>query len=138
MFNFTPILAQPKLNDVFDSIKTSTQGTEVDNSRIIGLMLLVIAFALAYTAVKHWNKRGNRSRVLHHHGKLLREACGRSGLSKAKLKKIAELSETQGLSSPLVAAICPSVLRKLAANAKTDKDRRALADVARELVNHQG
>jgi cell division inhibitor SulA len=132
MFN---LLAQPKLNDVFKSIQSNTQGTETDSSRIVAFMLLIIAIALAYTAVKHWNKRSTKPRVVHSHRKLLRETCRRAGVDRAKVKQISDLADAQGLASPLVAMICPSVLRKLAANAKSDAQRRALADAAREIVD---
>jgi hypothetical protein len=130
-------VAQPKLDDVFKSIQTSTQGEPIDNSRIIACMLLVIALALGYTAAKNWSKRSGRPRVLHNHKKLMRATCRATGLSRRKLRVIAPLAEAQGLSSPLVAAVCPSVLKKLAGSARTDAQRRALADVARELVDHR-
>ncbi len=130
-------LANPRIEDVFSSIKEQTRGQSAEPNRIAALMIALIALALAYVAAKHWNHRSAKPKPLNNQKKLLKEVCRKTGVPRGQLKQISDLTESQGLTSPLVAMICPSVLRKLAASARTDQQRRALADVARTLVENE-
>lgn len=124
---------QPKLDDVLRSINQSTrgEGTPVDFKPFL---LVIVAAGLLYVAVKHWNRRQVAPKPLNNHMKLLKEASSAAGLSHRKLKSLESLARGQGLSSPLVAILCPSAITELARNVKTDTERQAVIELAQEVL----
>lgn len=124
---------QPKLEEVLRSINQSTRGDSnaVDFKPFV---LLIIAGILLYVAVKHWNSRQMTPRKLSSHSKLLRESASAAGVSHRKLRSLESLAKAQGLSSPLVAILCPSAITELARNVKTDAERQAVIELAQEVL----
>lgn len=126
----------PRLDEVFQSLKDSTQGDGI--SVPIGpLALFVAAAVMAKYAIKHWKRVRSAPRPLSSHRKLLAEAARASGISKRKLKRIVPLAQADGLSSPLVAIICPSAIKRLAKVVRTADEQEALKSLALGLFRSQ-
>jgi hypothetical protein len=127
-----------RLDQVFKSLQESTQGQPVDISWT-PLLIAVLAAGMGWFAVKHWKRHRAKPAVktLNNHRKLIRDAARAAGLSQRQLKTISPLAQSQGLSSPLVAIICPSALKKLAQNVQTSEQQDALKAMARGLIRHE-
>jgi type IV secretory pathway VirB2 component (pilin) len=123
---------QPTLDEVFQSVQGSMKG-DFDPTQAVGLLLAVLALGMMILAVRFWSKKRSTPTVLKSQKSLMREASRAVGLPGAQLKQLQPLAEEEGLSSPLVAVICPSVLKRLAARARTEKQRQALAELARQM-----
>jgi hypothetical protein len=95
---------------------------------------VLLASVLAYFAVKHWNRRQSKPKSLHNHTKLLKETAAAAGVSMRNLKALDSLAKAQGLSSPLVAILCPSAISELARHVKTEGERKAVNEVAKKLL----
>ena len=124
---------QPKLDDVLRSISESSRG-ETQEINWTPVLLILIASALTYVAVKHWNRRVQTPKVLNNHAKLLKEAASATGVSARNLKQLDALAKGQGLSSPLVAMLCPSAVSKLAKNVRTEAERKAVMELAEHVL----
>lgn len=129
----TQVSQKPSLDQVFKSIHDSTAG-RTQSVNPIPFLLLILAAALMYVAVKYWNRRQTTPKSLNNHAKLLKEAAGVSGVSARQLKALESLAKAQGLSSPLVALICPSAITQLAKQVKTNSEKQALTDLAKRVL----
>ena len=102
---------------------------------LVPLALLVTACVLMYVALKHWHRTRTAPRPLRNHRKLLKEAARASGgVSRRQLKAFNSLATDAGLSSPLVALICPSSIGRMAGKIREDRQRVALRALAEDLV----
>ena len=124
------------LDAVFKSLQTSTQGQPV-HIPFKPIALVVAGVILMSVAVKHWNRRKANPKPLTNHRKLLVEASRAAGVSKTRLRRIGPLAAADGLSSPLVAMICPSAIKRLAAVVKTADEQEALKSIAQILLRSQ-
>jgi hypothetical protein len=68
---------------------------------------------------------------------LLEEIARASGLSKRQLKRLEASAKAGGLSSPLVAAICPSVLLKRAGAARSGTEKSQWASLSRQVAGRR-
>jgi hypothetical protein len=127
-------LAQkPKLDEVLKSINESSRG-QAHAINWTPLLLLVLASILIWIAIKHWNRRQAAPKSLNNHTKLLKEAASASGLSVRQLKTLEGLARSQGMSSPLVALLCPSSIAGLAKHVKTEGERKAVGELAKRAL----
>ncbi len=124
---------KPKLEDVLRSINESSRG-ETNTVDFKPFLLAIVACGLMYFAVKHWNIRLARPKSLNNHAKLLKEMSAAAGVPVRKLRSLEPLARAQGLSSPLVAILCPSAITDLARNAKTEAERKAVMELAQEVL----
>jgi hypothetical protein len=122
----------PTLDEVFQSVQGSMK-SDTNPDQLIGFGLCVLALLLMIVAVKFWSQKRAAPTPLRSQKKLMNEAARAVGISKAQMKHLQPLAEEEGLSSPLVAVICPSVLKRLAARAKTEKQRTTITDLARAM-----
>lgn len=123
----------PKLDDVLKSISESSRGDQ-EAINFVPFALVVVAAILVYVAVKHWNHRQSVPKVLNNHAKLIKEAASVTGVSARSLKNLESLAKAQGMSSPLVAMLCPSAITDLARNVKTESERKAVSELASQLL----
>ncbi len=123
-----------KLDDVLKSINESSRGDQQTIS-ILPFALVILAVILMYTAVKHWNRIQTKPKVLNSHAKLLKEAAKITGISAKNLKNLESLAKAQGMSSPLVAMICPSSIGQLARSVKTQNERKAVTELSTQLLS---
>ena len=123
----------PKLDDVLKSINESTRGDQ-QTINFLPFVLVGLAVILVYVAVKHWNHRQTVPKVLNNHTKLIKEAASLTGVSARSLKNLESLAKAQGMSSPLVAMLCPSAITDLARHVKTDSERKAVSELASQLL----
>jgi hypothetical protein len=141
----SPAFAQPaqppaSVNEFFASMKGefNSAAAEPDHRPLFAVVLALCAASLGVVAVRQWNRRstpkpGARAPVKNQK-KLLSEAARLAGVSKSQMRQIESLTRAEGLSSPLVAIICPSVLKKLASSADTDHEKHAIAHLARQMA----
>lgn len=114
----------------------STPGTHLRGALPLGLVL--IAIVLMYVALKHWHRTRTAPKPLRNHRKLLAEAAKATpGVSRRQMQALGGLANTAGLSSPLVAMICPSAINRLAGQIREEKQRQALRTLAESLVRAQ-
>jgi hypothetical protein len=132
-----PHKPSPRLEEVFKSLQTSTQGNGI-SLPLLPLALFAVAALLMTVAMKQWNRRRSSPRPLSNHRKLLNEAARAAGVSKRKLRRIAPLAHADGLSSPLVAIICPSAIKRLAKVVRTTDEQEALKSMAQTLFKAEG
>jgi hypothetical protein len=124
---------KPKLDEVLKSISANSRGSS-EPVNWMPFLLVIVSGILVYVAVKHWNRRQTAPKALNNHAKLMKEAAPAAGVSVRSLKNIESLARGQGLSSPLVAMLCPSAITELARHVKTDAERRAINDIARQAL----
>jgi type IV secretory pathway VirB2 component (pilin) len=127
----------PRLNEVFKSLQESTQGTGIDVPWV-PLAIVAIAAVGMTVAIKHWSRRRANPKPLNDQRRLLDEASRAAGIAKRKLKQIAPLAQAEGLSSPLVAMLCPSAIKRLADHVKTSDEQEALRAVTESLFRAEG
>jgi len=133
------LTATPKVDAFLRGVQNGTpDGEPADPTRLIGLLLLVMAVLLAAVALKGWGRRPSKAKPLHSHKKLLAEVAVAAPVSNRQFQALAEMGDRSGVVSPLVAIVCPSVLQSLAAQARTDEHRQTLADVARRMAQDAG
>jgi len=133
-----------KLDAFYAGLRGNPQGPS-DMTSVYAFFLIAAAIILALVAITHWKKvrksdtkKIGRARSLAHHGKLLKEIAKGSGIPTKQLKAIMPLTQSLGASSPLVALLCPSLLKRLADQTPDGQGRDALAQVARKLVEQDG
>lgn len=119
---------------VFKSLEESTQGTGI-HLPVVPLAIVAVAVIGMTVAIKQWNRRRANPKPLNNHRKLLDESARAAGISTRKLKRIAPLAQAGGLSSPLVAMLCPSAIKRLADHVKTNEEQEALKAVAESLFH---
>jgi hypothetical protein len=127
----------PRLDAVFKSLQDSTQGDGI-SIPVLPVMMIAVAAVMMTVAIKQWNRRRANPRPLSSHRKLLKEAARAAGVSQRKLKRIAPLAQADGLSSPLVAIICPSAIKRLAKVVRTADEQEALKSMAEALFRAEG
>lgn len=132
-FSAAAFAQQPKLDEVLRSINQSTRG-EGSAIDFKPFLLVAVAASLLLISVKHWNRRQTAPKALNNHVKLLKEASAAAGLPHRKLRSLESLARGQGMSSPLVAILCPSAITELAKNVKTDAERQAVIGLAQEVL----
>ena len=127
---------QATVDEFFSSMRSEMSGdSQPDNTRLFAFLLGLVAFILCVVAIKHWTRRRKTTQQpLRNQRKLLKEASRKAGVSRAQMRTLQSLAEAEGLSSPLVAVICPSVLKKLAGRAENDKQRAAVSALARQMA----
>lgn len=145
--------AKPKLDDVLSSVRASMNesptadlptAAEVIGSGVWPWIVALVALALLAIAgrslFRRWrNARAGRApRALHSPRKLLAELARATGIAPRALKRAAPVARAAGLSSPLVALLCPSQLRRLAEHARTPAQRAAVAELARQVLAARG
>ncbi len=126
----SPLSAQPKLEEVFESISDNMSGGS-DPHRVTALLLIALALALGLVAVKHWNTKQRSPKPLNSHRQLMTEVARRAGISRRKLAKVEPLARSQGMRSPLVLLLCPSRMQAASRAAKSPEQIEALAELAR-------
>jgi hypothetical protein len=134
--------AEPTQEEVLRSIGRNVS-QPVDSGRTLGV-LAAVAGALVLLVIVG-QRRGRRPagpKVVHHHGKLLKEVLRSVPLKPAEvrqLKILAEQSRAAGdggepIQSPLTLVLCPSVLAR-AAQTKSDKvNPKVIKGLAKKLV----
>ncbi|MFT3786996.1 MAG: hypothetical protein QM770_12655 [Tepidisphaeraceae bacterium] len=138
-----PLFALTSSEDFFKSMRGQMSGnkddaaaTPADDTRIIALFVAILALSLCLVAIKHWTTRRASPKPANNQKKLLNEAAKRAGVSKRQMKQLEQLAKAEGLSSPLVAIICPSLLKKLAGRAESEKQRDAISSLARSMTRN--
>ena len=122
----------PDLDDVLRSVQGSV-GATADLTRVISLLVAGLVCVLIFVFIRKMNQRQTTPRVLKSPKKLAREVCQGTGVDPATLESLSGLARSQGMSSPLVAMICPTALRSLAKAASTAEERKAVLELARKL-----
>ncbi len=129
------------VNDFYNSMKGefSGQSAPEDHRPLYAVVLGLAAVGLGLLAVRHWNRRSaptpGAKAPPKSQKKLLAEATKLAGVSKSQMKQLESLARAEGLSSPLVAIICPSVLKKLSQDARTEHQKHAITALARQMTN---
>jgi Na+-transporting methylmalonyl-CoA/oxaloacetate decarboxylase gamma subunit len=133
-----------KLNAFFNGMRNTMQGP-ADMTGVYVFLLIAVAFVLAMLAITNWKNpkkpptaAAKKARVAANHKKLLKEIGKGSGVPAKQLKAIEPLTQTLGASSPVVALLCPSLLKRMADQTHDVESRDALAQVARRLVEQDG
>lgn len=127
----------PRLDDVFKSMKNNSRADEAPTR---GAPIAIAAAGLvgAAVAVSQWNKRrAAKPKPVGDHRKLLDEIARASGLSRRQLRKLEAAAKAGGLSSPIVAAICPSVLFKRAGAARSGTERSQWVALSRQVAGRR-
>lgn len=122
----------PRLDAVFKSLQESTQGSSVEVPLMPFAIAIVAAIAMGI-ALKQWNRRRANPKPLHSQRKLLDEAAKQAGVPRRKLRRIESLAAADGLSSPLVAMLCPSAIKRLSVHVKTPQEQEALKSIVQTL-----
>lgn len=136
----TALAQSPSVSDFFSSMKGEFNGqsSQTDHKALFAVVLAIVAASMGLLALHHWKRRstprpGNKA-TPGSQKKLLAEASRLAGVNRAHMKQIESLTRDEGLSSPLVAIICPSVLKKLSQQAHTEHQKHALTAIARQLT----
>jgi hypothetical protein len=124
ILNSELVSAAPTQEEVFRSIEQNV-GESGDSGRFLGVLLAclggVVLLLVAVNHTKKWTpgpRTRNRTRVVNHHGKLLKEVARAAHLRPREVKRLkaiaADVGEARGepLASPLVLLLCPSLARK--------------------------
>jgi hypothetical protein len=128
------------VNDFYNSMKGefSGQSTSEDHRPLYAVVLGAAAIGLAALAVRHWSVRPAPKPGVKappkSQKKLMAEAAKLAGVSKSHMKQLESLAKAEGLSSPLVAIICPSVLKKMSQDARTEHQKHAITALARQMT----
>lgn len=125
------LLAKPSLEEVFKST-SENMGSSADPKAIYAFLLGGAALVLLLVLISSRKKREAAPRAVNHHGKLLKEILRRIPLKGGEVKQLKVIAGEQGLSSPLLLVLCPSLLAKGVA-AKTKADKRVILRVARKM-----
>ena len=130
----TPAPAGPRLADVFKSMQPGGQPeSPVRGTPIAAAAAGLVGMAIA---ISQWTKRrAARPKPVGDHRKLLDEIARASGLSRRQLKRLESAARAGGLSSPIVAAICPSVLFRRAGAARSGTERSMWVALSRQVAS---
>jgi len=137
-----------KLEQFYSSFRQSMHGP-ADNTNLYIFLLIATSVILALIAITNWQKRSpgknwglnsgkTTGKSKPQHGKLLKEIGKQVGVPAKQLKAIEPMTQRLGASSPLVALLCPSLLKQLADDAHDEQSRMALSGVARKMVEADG
>jgi len=124
--------APPSLDEVLRSVQGSV-GATADLTRILALLGAALVCVLVFLFIRKMNQRQTTPRVVNNPKKLAREMCQATGIDALTFESLTTLAKAQGMTSPLVAMICPTALRTLAKAASTAQERRAVLELARKL-----
>lgn len=138
----SPAHAEPTQEEVLRSIGRNVS-QPVDSGRTLGVLAAIAGTVVLLVIVGQRRGRGPAGpKVVHHHGKLLKEVLRSVPLKPAEVKQLkilAEQSRATGdggepIQSPLTLVLCPSVLAK-AAQTKSDKvNPKVIRGLAKKLV----
>jgi len=147
-----PPQTNDKLEQFYSGMRQSMQGPS-DNTNLYIFLLIATSVILALIAITNWQKRSSAKnsgmtsginsgkppgKSKPQHGKLLKEIGKQVGVPAKQLKAIEPMTQRLGASSPLVALLCPSLLKQLADDAHDEQSRMALSGVARKMVEADG
>jgi hypothetical protein len=124
--------APPELDEVLRSVQGSV-GATADLTRILALLGAALVCVLVFAFIRKMNQRQTTPRVVNNPRKLAREVCQATGIDASTFESLTALARAQGMTSPLVAMICPTALRTLAKAASTAEERKAVLELARKL-----
>lgn len=141
-----PAASRPKLDDIFKSVQSGGVGSP--NLKPLPLALLAAGATGAALAIRGWNRKhvrkprpskagsekGDSAQLAGDHARLIREVARATGLSRRTLRRLEASARAGGLSSPLVAAICPSVMVEQATRARSGIEKTKWAALSRQLA----
>ena len=102
------VFAKPTQEEVFKSISNNV-GESTDTGKVLGVVLVASAVTVGAIALSQ-RKREKAKRALNSPRKLLKEVLRQMDVPGREMRKYRAAAEEKGLSSPLVAMICPSVI----------------------------
>jgi hypothetical protein len=139
LFAWQRAMANPTQEEVFKSIQDNV-GAPTDYRNVL-LFLSVAAGAIILLAVFGQRRKGDgASKIVNHHGKLLKEITKSVAIRPREIKQLKALCEQTPLPdgehvrNPLTLVLCPSVLARAVQNPRCKADRRVLQQVLRRSV----
>lgn len=112
----TSFIAQITQKQVLDSISRNVdQNGSVTSGilLIVGIIVVIVLVLYLGSAKRNVGPVTARGvKVLHHHGKLMKEMNKTLGIRPADAKKLKTLAIERNLQSPLTLLLCPSLLKK--------------------------
>jgi hypothetical protein len=125
------LLAEVKLEDVFQSTHESMrEGPGSD--RLLILLAGAVALILLLIVLQYRRRRQAMPSALNHHGKLLKELAKPLQLKAPELRRLKQMADEQGLCSPLVLLLCPSLLARSMQD-RSAEDRKLVAALVKRM-----
>ena len=129
--------AEPTQEEVFRSIGQNVS-EPADSGRALAVLAGLAGVIGLLVVLGSRRSRPPRPKVLHHHGKLMKEVLRTVPLKPAELKQLKLLAEqsraAEGIQSPLTLVLCPSVLARAAQEKSSNVNRRVVAGLAKKLA----
>ncbi len=129
----TAVLAIASQDQVLKSINEQV-GEGVNGGTLLAVFLFVVVAVVGIAFLSYARKRQVQPKTLNHPGKLMKEVAREINLRPAEIKQLRAIADEQGLESPIVLLLCPSVLAKATKALGERVDRNIVAGVARKLI----
>jgi hypothetical protein len=130
--------AEPTQEEVFRSIGQNVS-EPADSGRALAVLAGLAGVIGLLVVLGSRRGRPPGPKVLHHHGKLVKEMLRTVPLKPAELKHLKLLAEqsrvAEGIQSPLTLMLCPSVLARAAQEKSSKANRKVVAGLAKKFTS---